>query len=65
MTKNQAMYAMTHLSSGTIATLTGKTKYEQIDAIVCRWISFIAAANETAFSKCENWMDVLAVINRA
>lgn len=56
---------MTHLSSGTIATLTGKTKYEQIDAIVCRWISFIAAANETAFSKCENWMDVLAVINRA
>lgn len=63
MTKNQAMWAITHLSSGTIAKLTGKTKYEQIDAIVCNWIEAVATASDTAFEKCENWTDVLAIID--
>ena len=62
MTKNNAMREVTHLSSGTIATITGKTKYEQIDAIVCGWVEAIAAADETAFKDCENWRDVLSVI---
>ena len=63
MTKNKAMWEITHLSSGTIATITGKTKYEQIDAIVCSWIEAIAAAADTAFKDCENWRDVLSVIS--
>ena len=63
MSKSQAMREVTHLSSGTIAAITGKTKYEQIDAIVCGWIEAIAAANETAFKDCESWKDVLNIIN--
>ena len=63
MSKNQAMREITRLTSGTIAAITGKTKYEQIDATVCGWIEAIAAASETAFEKCENWMDVLAIID--
>ena len=62
MSKNRAMYEVSHLSSGTIAVLTGKNKYEQIDAIVCGWIEAVAAMDESAFKGCENWMDVLATI---
>lgn len=62
MTKNKAMWEVTHLSSGTIATITGKTKYEQIDAVLCDWIKAISDASEDAFQNCENWNDVLDVI---
>lgn len=64
MSKNEAMRAITHLSSGTIAHLTGATKYEKIDAIVCGWIEAVANASDDAFKSCENWMQVLDIIRR-
>ena len=62
MTKNEAMRSITRLSSGTIANIIGKAKYEQIDAAVCNWIEAIAHASDTAFKNCETWMDVLAIV---
>ena len=62
MTKNQAMWAITHISNGTIANLIESPKYSAIDAAVCKWIEAIASAPETAFEACENWMQVWEII---
>lgn len=62
MTKNEAMCSVTRLSSGTIAGIIGKTKYELIDATVCNWIEAISHASDSAFKNCETWMDVIAIV---
>ena len=62
MTKNEAMRAITRVSSGTRSHIIGKTKYEQIEAAVCGWIETIAHASDTAFKNCETWMDVIAIV---
>ena len=62
MTKNQAIKAISLLTSGTIAHIIGSTKYSAIDNAVNTWILKAADMEEEAFKTCESWMDVLEAI---
>lgn len=62
MNKREAIAAIGKLSSGTVATLTGKTKYSDIDKTVLGWIETINKAAENTFKHCWNWMQILDII---
>ena len=62
MTKNQAIKAISLLTSGTIANIIGCAKYERIDEAVNNWICTIANTSESKFETCESWIDVLEAI---
>lgn len=62
MTKSKAIQAISNLSSGTIAGIIGSAKYSLIDDAVNTWILKAAKLEESAFKRCETWMDVLALV---
>ena len=63
MTKNEAIRSIARLSSGTIAHIIGSYKYEHIDAASCKWIMTAAEMADNAFEHCEDWTDVLEIVN--
>lgn len=62
MTKSEAIKAVSSLSSGTVASLIGSSKYERIDDAVNQWIEAVANADDSAFKACDSWTEVLLVI---
>lgn len=57
--KDQAKRDFCLLSYGTLATLTGLSKYDDLDKALEQILDKI---NNTDISKCQNWADVWQVI---
>ena len=62
MTKFEAIRAINGLSYGTMAVLTGKHTYAELDSITGEWFNAILNAPEHAFKACETWVDVYNTI---
>ena len=62
MTKNQAIQCIAHTSSGTVAKIIGRSKYEAIDAAVNDWILSAASSPDDIFWWCESIWDVVDVL---
>ena len=58
MTKQEACRSIATLTSGTLAHLTGRNRYRDLDAILCKWLQAIQDLPEDTFVKCKDWQDV-------
>ena len=61
MTINKAKQELRMLSSGTLATLTGFTKYEEIENQVDIWECHIEDLPQT-IAQCNTWQEVVAAV---
>jgi len=57
MTKSEAIKAIVRLSYGTIATLSGYKRYDDIDRLVEDIVAKIENS-EIKTNRCKNWQDV-------
>lgn len=63
MTKTEAAREVMLLSSGTIACIIKDCRYSAVTDTINKWAHRIADAAPNAFKDCENWMQVLDIIN--
>jgi hypothetical protein len=61
MTKTEAKTELKLLSSGTIATLTGKRTYDEVDAIINEKLELI---DKVDVSNCKTWVDVWELLKQ-
>lgn len=57
MTKNEARHALVMLSYGTLATLTGLNKFDELDDLLSAKLDTI---ENTDVTDCSKWQDVWA-----
>lgn len=62
MTKNQAIHEILTLSSGTVACIIKNNLYNAINKAVYEWVTAIGNADDSAFTHCDNWAQVLDII---
>lgn len=62
MSNREAAHAISLISYGTMAHLTGENTYKSLDAIMHRWIDDIMSSAEGKFKYCFSWMDVYQII---
>lgn len=55
MSKDEAKRELARLSSGTLGTLTGLRRYDELDAVLEDWLAQI---DQIDVSDCDNWIDV-------
>ena len=53
MDKQKLIWDVANISSGTIATLTGKTKYVETDAIQLEFLTFV----QNSIKTFDNWQE--------
>lgn len=56
LTQGQILLDVAAISSGCMATLTGKTLYSELDAIQLDWFNWVEAQIATAF-QFQDWKD--------
>ena len=62
MSNREAAHAISLISHGTMAHLTGESTYAALDAIMRKWINDIMSSAEGKFEYCFSWMDVYQII---